>query len=347
MATAAFGQVATMAASLEEAQQELEEAGERQREIDRLIEVRRLAAAAALSADGGRRRGAARAATQRHAHAALGVAFARGLHLLPSKAEKLAAEAAAEERARLALEEANYRRLQQQLRTRIEPPAVREAPPLQRGQTVGSDELPGPLPGMATQAVEAAQLSGRDDADDGPELAHGGGSDGRRRREARRWRRMVVTTVLVAAALVGTVTDGVVEGAVAGAAAAVDGVAEGARMAEGAATAAVAAEGGQARSRSVGAISAVWTQLANVSRRSSLRPTGGDVRRRPRPQSAHSRSGTRMLQRRSSGRHNRRQPAVVPQQPVVPRPPASSQASQGGSSAINTLWEKNPCFVQL
>jgi len=46
-------------------------------------------------------------------------AFARGLHLPPSKAAKLAPEAAVEEQARLALEEANYCRLQQQLRTPI------------------------------------------------------------------------------------------------------------------------------------------------------------------------------------------------------------------------------------
>ena len=105
-------------------------------------------------------------------------AFARGLHLPPSRAEKLAAEAAAEERARLALEEANYRRLQQQLRTRVEPPALREAPPPQLAQAVGGDELPGPLPGMATQAVEPAQLSDGNDADEGPELAAAGGSDG-------------------------------------------------------------------------------------------------------------------------------------------------------------------------
>ena len=79
--------------------------------------------------------------------------------------------------ARLALEEANYRRLQQQLRTRIEPPPVMEAPPPLHGQTVGSDALPGPQPGMAVQEVEAAQLSGGEDAN-APELAEEGGSDG-------------------------------------------------------------------------------------------------------------------------------------------------------------------------
>ena len=64
--------------------------------------------------------------------------------------------------ARLALEDANYRRLQQQLRTRIEPPLVMEAPP--------------PQPGMVVQEVGAAQLSDGEDPE-GAELAEEGGSD--------------------------------------------------------------------------------------------------------------------------------------------------------------------------
>ena len=94
------------------------------------------------------------------------VAFARGLHLPANKAEKLAAVAAEEERALLSLEEANYHRLQQQLRTRIEPPPVTEAPLLLCGQTVGSDELPGPHAGMHVQAIEAAQLSSGEDQEE-------------------------------------------------------------------------------------------------------------------------------------------------------------------------------------
>ena len=74
------------------------------------------------------------------------------------------------------LEEANYRRLQQQLRTRIEPPQVMEAPPPLLGQMVGGDELPGPQPGMVVQEVEAAQLSDGEDPE-GAELAEEGGSD--------------------------------------------------------------------------------------------------------------------------------------------------------------------------
>ena len=51
-------------------------------------------------------------------------AFQRGLHLTSAGAERFAAAAEVDEAARLALEEAGYRELQQQLRTRVAPPAV-------------------------------------------------------------------------------------------------------------------------------------------------------------------------------------------------------------------------------
>ena len=82
----------------------------------------------------------------------------------------------------MTLEEAGYRELQQQLRTRVAPPRTTEATLPARGQQVGGDALPGPQPGMAAQALEPAELEAReaedaamddadaamDDADDAP-----------------------------------------------------------------------------------------------------------------------------------------------------------------------------------
>lgn len=101
-------------------------------------------------------------------------AFARGLHVSPAAAERFVTTVTADEAARTALAAAGYRELQQQLRTRVPPPAVMEAPRPQLGQPVGGDELPGPQPGMALQLVEAPQLEAM--ADEAP--AEGGGSDG-------------------------------------------------------------------------------------------------------------------------------------------------------------------------
>jgi len=86
------------------------------------------------------------------------VAFARGLQLTPAAAERFVETALADEAARVALEEAGYRELQQQSRIRVAPPQVREATMPQRGQTVGGSALPGPQPGMLQQELQPAQL---------------------------------------------------------------------------------------------------------------------------------------------------------------------------------------------
>ena len=86
-------------------------------------------------------------------------ALARGLQLPPAAAERFVETALSDEAARLALAEAGYRELQQQLRTRVAPPQVREVTMPQRGETVGSGVLPGPHPGMAVQELRPAQLA--------------------------------------------------------------------------------------------------------------------------------------------------------------------------------------------
>ena len=94
-------------------------------------------------------------------------AFERGLLMAPARAESLVETIEADEAARVALEEAGYRELQQQLRTRVAPPAVAEATLPQRGDDVqGGAALPGPQPGMAPQVVEAAELDEMEDGED-------------------------------------------------------------------------------------------------------------------------------------------------------------------------------------
>eukprot|EP00966_Prymnesium_polylepis_P310271 7168651-Prymnesium_polylepis.1 len=85
-------------------------------------------------------------------------AFARGLQLPTAAAERLVENALSDEAARVALADAGYRELQQQLRTRVAPPQVTEATMPQRGETAGSGVLPGPQPGMAAQELQPAQL---------------------------------------------------------------------------------------------------------------------------------------------------------------------------------------------
>ena len=157
-----------MAGTLDAARSELETAGERQREIDGLIAVenKKLEALAAERAAKGRGRpntahsskvnasGAKIARLMRNILPSEQAPYVpRGMLELVSSAAKHpqhhrceqqvrtdGREAATPTRpvlqARLALEDANYRRLQQQLRTRIEPPLVMEAPPPQPGMVV-------------------------------------------------------------------------------------------------------------------------------------------------------------------------------------------------------------------
>ena len=114
-------------------------------------------------------------------------AFQRGLHLTSAGAERFAAAAEVDEAARLALEEAGYRELQQQLRTRVAPPAVAAGtmPPLPTATVAGATAaLLGPLPGAAApMELEPAQLEvteeeeGVTDGDGG--IADGGEGSGR------------------------------------------------------------------------------------------------------------------------------------------------------------------------
>ena len=93
-------------------------------------------------------------------------AFKQGLHLLPGAAEKLMQEAAVEEKARLLLKETGYGLLQSQLRTRRAPPALQEAVFPSMGPSMGSNNLPGPHPGMGLSAMSPAHLEPMDEEDD-------------------------------------------------------------------------------------------------------------------------------------------------------------------------------------
>lgn len=90
-------------------------------------------------------------------------AFTCGLNLPPAAAERFRTAATEDEAARLALEEANYRSLQQQLRTRISPPATTEAAAPRLGiERVrgGTTAILGPHPDAGgTMQVDAAELS--------------------------------------------------------------------------------------------------------------------------------------------------------------------------------------------
>ena len=98
------------------------------------------------------------------------LALERQLHLSGKAASSFEADIEREEAARLALEEAGYKALQQELRTRAadrRPDATLAAlgPPLRRG----SGALPGPLPGMAAQLQRPAMLAAleEDEGDEG------------------------------------------------------------------------------------------------------------------------------------------------------------------------------------
>lgn len=97
------------------------------------------------------------------------LAHDRGLQLTPAAAEKFVETSLADERARVALEEAGYRELQAQLRVHVPPPQVRDAALPQLGQTVGGDALPGPQPGMQTQELEPAELEPMEEGGGGEE----------------------------------------------------------------------------------------------------------------------------------------------------------------------------------
>ena len=114
-----------------------------------------------------------------------GAAFARGLHLAPSAAERFVETITLDEAARSMLEAAGLRPLQQELRKRVPPPAVTEGTLPQPGTTVGGDALLGPQPGMGMVEVEAAALeqleeeqADDDDDDDGGGGGGGGGEGG-------------------------------------------------------------------------------------------------------------------------------------------------------------------------
>ena len=103
-------------------------------------------------------------------------ALERGLHLTGKAAGGFAAEIEIEEAARLALEEADYRALQQELRTRadVRPNAtLAELPaPTRRG----SSALPVPLLLMSSQIQRPAALVALSDSDDDGGGSGGGGS---------------------------------------------------------------------------------------------------------------------------------------------------------------------------
>ncbi len=101
------------------------------------------------------------------------VAWTRGLHLPTANAERWMEEVTTDEAARVMLNDEGYAGLQQQLRTRVDPPAVMEAtvPPV--GQANGADDLPGPQPGMGMQVVEAAQLEPMEEEEGGEAAADG------------------------------------------------------------------------------------------------------------------------------------------------------------------------------
>ena len=98
------------------------------------------------------------------------LALKRGLHLTGKAASSFEAEIEREEAARLALEEADYRALQQELRTRADPrPDATLAavpPPTRRGSLA----LPGPLPSMPVGLRRPAHLEAMlEDEEDGVE----------------------------------------------------------------------------------------------------------------------------------------------------------------------------------
>lgn len=95
------------------------------------------------------------------------IAFARGLHLPPTRAEAFAEALLSDERARKRLEDSGYAALQQRIRTRA--PARPDAvpPPLgRRLGALGTAALPGPQPGIETAGRRPAVLPPLEQNDD-------------------------------------------------------------------------------------------------------------------------------------------------------------------------------------